>query len=437
MIQNYILKLLKKSGLSYLCFPKQVAQNLQVMEKDENVYYKQKITYVGGLILAGIMLAAAYWVQNRLYGGKEVTSIERPMAYEEPANISLQAGRQENTFRMEIAPRILSREEADALVRELLAGMDRYILGVNESLEEVCDNLILPFEVEGYPFQIYWESSNEVLIDTNGMVDRSGLEEDTVVMLTAVLCYKDWTWESRIGVLVCQEVLTPEERYTRKLEELLQKSEEENRETEKWFLPSEFDGEALEFVQKKEDYDLLLAAGLCLTAGVAVWIGQDRDLDTSRKKRQQKFKDEYPALVEALALYISAGLNLQMTISYCVQDYIHRRPEGDLIRKCLQELQKDMQNGVSFAEAMERFAQTADDTDYRKLAGILNQGLLNGSASMVSLLKQEAERAREEKRRRVKIRGEQISTALIGPMMLQLGIVIALIMIPAFTGMNF
>ena len=437
MIQNYILKLLKKSGLSYLCFPKQVAQNLQVMEKSEEIYYRQKITYTGGLMLAGVALAVAYLVQNRLYGGNEITYIERPMAYEESANISLQAGRQEDTFRMEIAPRLLTREEADALVRELLAGLDRYILGANESLNRVHNNLILPSEVEGYPFQIYWESDKEALVDTDGTIYREGLEEDTVVMLTAILCYKDWTWEEQIGVLVCQEVLTPEERYTRKLEELLQKSEEENRETEKWFLPEEFDGEALAYVQKKEDYDLLLAAGLCLAAGAAVWIGQDRDLDTGRKKRQQIFKEEYPALVEGLALYISAGLNLQTAILYCVQDYTNRRPEGDLIRKCLQELQKDMQNGVSFAEAMEHFAQTADDTDYRKLAGILNQGLLNGSASMVSLLKQEAENAREERRCRVKIKGEQISTALIGPMMLQLGIVIALIMIPAFTGMNF
>ena len=437
MIPNYILKLLKKSGLSYLCFPKQVTQNLQVMEKDEDVYYKQKITYVGGLILAAVVLAAVYLVQNRMGGGEKVTYIERPLAYEESANISLQAGRQEDTFRMEIAPRILAREEADVLVRELLVGLDRYILGANESLNGVYHNLILPSEVEGYPFQIYWESDNEALVDTYGTVYREGLEEDTVVMLTSVLCYKDWTWEEQIGVLVSKEVLTPEEQYTRKLQTLLQKSEEENRETEKWFLPEEFDGEGLAFVQKKEDYDFLLAAGLCLVAGVAVWIGQDKDLDASRKKRQQIFKEEYPALVEALALYISAGLNLQTAISYCVQEYTLRRSEGDLIRTCLQELQKDMQNGVSFTEAMERLAQAADVAEYRKLAGILNQGLLNGSASMVSLLKQEAESAREEKRRRIKIRGEQISTALIGPMMLQLGIVIALIMIPAFTGMNF
>ena len=195
MIQNYILKLLKKSGLSYLCFPKQVAQNLQVMEKSEEIYYRQKITYTGGLMLAGVALAVAYLVQNRLYGGNEITYIERPMAYEESANISLQAGRQEDTFRMEIAPRLLTREEADALVRELLAGLDRYILGANESLNRVHNNLILPSEVEGYPFQIYWESDKEALVDTDGTIYREGLEEDTVVMLTAILCYKDWTWE--------------------------------------------------------------------------------------------------------------------------------------------------------------------------------------------------------------------------------------------------
>ena len=86
---------------------------------------------------------------------------------------------------------------------------------------------------------------------------------------------------------------------------------------------------------------------------------------------------------------------------------------------------------------MERFVAVTDDANYRRLAGLLSQGMLNGAQGLAVLLEKDVDKTREEKRRKSKVIGEQISTALIAPMMLQLGIVIALIMIPAFTGMQF
>ena len=86
---------------------------------------------------------------------------------------------------------------------------------------------------------------------------------------------------------------------------------------------------------------------------------------------------------------------------------------------------------------MERFIEAADDVNYRRLAGLLSQGMVNGAQGLAVLLEKEVDKTREEKRRQSKATGEQISTALIAPMMLQLGIVIALIMIPAFTNMQF
>jgi hypothetical protein len=101
------------------------------------------------------------------------------------------------------------------------------------------------------------------------------------------------------------------------------------------------------------------------------------------------------------------------------------------------DFQKDMQNGYGFSEALNRFAETADDVNYRKLVGLLNQGMINGVKGLSVLLEQEVEKSQEEKRRQSRVKGEEISTALIAPMMLQLGMIIALIMIPAFTSMQF
>ena len=86
---------------------------------------------------------------------------------------------------------------------------------------------------------------------------------------------------------------------------------------------------------------------------------------------------------------------------------------------------------------MEKLAEVADDANYRRLVGVLSQGMINGSQGLTALLEKEVDRTREEKRRQSKAEGERISTALIAPMLLQLGIVIALIMIPAFMNMQF
>ena len=432
-----IYSYLRKSRYAYLCFPGDIARNLKRMGKDEKTYYEQKITYTGGLILAGIVFGVFYLGCQKVRGEENVTFVQRPAADEEAKEIILQAGNQKEEYRLEIEPRMLSKTEADALAQEFLLKINDYILGENESMDMVTENLFLPIYVDGYPFEIYWESDKEAIIDTAGGVHRVGLKEDEIVILTAVLDYQDWSWEEQFGVMVCKESLSEEASYSRKLGQLLKEAEAAQREKEIWTLPEYFEGEKLSYQQKQKNYDLLIVAGLCVAAGAAIWIGQDYDLKLGREKRQQIFKEEYTTLVSSLALYIAAGMNLQTAVTYCVQDYIERRPEGDFMRECLQDLQKNLRNGQSFSAAMEHFAEAADDANYRKLAGILNQGLLNGSRGLAQILQQEAEMVREDKRRRIKIKGEQMSTALIGPMMLQLGIVIALIMIPAFTGLNF
>ena len=237
--------------------------------------------------------------------------------------------------------------------------------------------------------------------------------------------------------MLVREVLTEEERYERELGLLLEDAESGQRESGVWELPESFEEEKLEYQIVEEDYTILLLVALVLVAGAAVWIGQDQDLHASRSKRQEAFRAEYVSFAGSLAMYISAGLNLQAAMHLCTQDYLKRKPKEDLLRTALLEFQKNMQNGYGFLEALERLVATADDVNYRRLAGLLSQGMLNGAQGLASLLEKEVDKTREEKRRQSKVLGEQMSTALIAPMMLQLGIVIALIMIPAFTGMQF
>ena len=428
---------LKQSHLAVWCFPKAVCDDIHVLGKEEKSYYTQKITYVVGLMLFSKVLFTFYLVQWMNERNSVVKEFVRPEAYEETREVVVRAGKLDDIYQLEIAPVTLSKEQAEALFLEVTEGLSSYILGGNESLECVTENLYLPEYLSEYPFEIYWESDKEHIVDTLGVVNREGLGEDEVVMLTAVFRYEDWLWEEQFGILVCKEVLSEEEEDDRQWGYLLTESENHQRGDGTWVLPENFQGEALRVYAVEKDYTVLVLAGLVLVAAVAVWLGQDYDLHMGRQKRRAEFQNEYISFVESLSMYISSGLTLQAAMHNCMQDYVKRKSRGHLLRAALEEFQRDIENGCSFLEAMDFFAHKADRVEYRHLTGMLGQGMLNGSQGLSKALEQEVEKAREEKRRQSKIKGEQVSTALIGPMMLQLGIIIALIMIPAFTNMQF
>ena len=437
MMLKIIYEKLKQSHFAVWFFPKGVHQDAAVLGKKEESYYTQKLSYVGGLLLFAIVLLIFYSVQHMAELVTPTKEIIRPDAYEETQKIMLQAGIPSYTYELEVAPRILTKEQADTLFQQVIEKLDTYILGENTGLDCVTNNLFLPEYISEYPFEIYWESDNEHIVDTLGTVNREGLTEDEVVMLTAVFRYQDWLWEEQFGILVCKEVLTEEESYKRQLGSLLTESEKGQRQEREWVLPEDFEGEDLQVYTLKKDYTLPVLSGLILLTAVAVWIGMDHDLHMDRQKRRSQFQEEYLSFVGSLSLYISAGLTLQAAMQYCTRDYVKRKPQSNLLRNALQEFGRDLQNGCGFTEAMNHLADKTDDANYKRLGGILNQGILNGSKGLAEALDQEAGKIREEKRRQNKIKGEQVSTALIAPMMLQLGIIIALIMIPAFTNMQF
>lgn len=432
-----IYKKLKKSRMSQVLFPKGVLQDIQKLGKQEVVYYTQKIKYAVGLLFLFLFLIILYVVGQIREGSKTVQLIARPKIYEETQNIVIRAGEEESLYELELGARTLSKEEAEAYLAEATEQLKSVMLNGNASVDCVTGNLLLPESLPEYPFEIFWESDRDGVVDSYGVVNRTGLTEDTLVMLTAVFTYQEWMWEESFGVLVCQEVLTEQEAYVRSLGTFLQESEKGQRGENVWSIPDTFAGKDLTVKLVKKENTLLILSGLLLLAGVCIWRGQDYDLHTVREKRREAFAAEYISFVESLSMYLSAGLTLPAAMQHCAADYTRRKKPDHPLRNCLQEFQRDIQNGCSFLEAMELFAEKTDEAAYRRLAGILSQSIVNGSSGLAEQLVQEVEKLREEKRRKSKVKGEQISTALIAPMMLQLGVIIALIMIPAFSNISF
>lgn len=87
-------------------------------------------------------------------------------------------------------------------------------------------------------------------------------------------------------------------------------------------------------------------------------------------------------------------------------------------------------------EALRRFGERNPLREYRKLALLLEQNLRKGTRELLAMLDREELLAFELRQNLAKKAGEEASTRLLLPMIGLLGIVMAILLIPAMMTMN-
>ena len=95
-----------------------------------------------------------------------------------------------------------------------------------------------------------------------------------------------------------------------------------------------------------------------------------------------------------------------------------------------------MNSGISEAVAIAEFGDRCGIHCYIKFANIIEQNLRRGSKDMVYALKSEVNSAVNARKNNVLKEGSEISTKLLGPMVIMLIISIVIIMVPAFLSIN-
>ena len=137
------------------------------------------------------------------------------------------------------------------------------------------------------------------------------------------------------------------------------------------------------------------------------------------------WKYQYPDMIHKLVLYLGAGLSIRsafarLSDSYETALYAYRETEA----------------GVPESVAYEHFGKRTGLQSYVKLAALLNQNLKRGTGTLFLRLEEEALQSSQERIQNGKKLGEEAGTKLLIPMVLMLGVVMLMIMIPAFTGLG-
>ena len=406
------------------------------MEKQVREHYLSLYTLLLMVVFVGDLFCLAAWFSAhsaaRLIDGGY---LPRNACGEGDVEVGLKAeipGVQEEIFDYLLAERKLTEDELEKSYAEAAALLPDAVLNGNACLEDVQKDLKLVSDLQGYPFQISWESGAYSLVNTDGTVHNEELAGGEVVTLTAKFRYEDWFRELQIPIQINPAIYTPEEALRMRMEELLREREEGSRSAEVMELPDQIGTHPViwsEIIEDGSGYFLIL---VMLAAGVLYW-GKARELDQKLDARKRQLLLDYPEIVNKLALDMGAGMTVRNAFLKMGEDYKKHKEEREkyvyeeILMTCY-----ELQSGRSETDAYAHFGKRCQVQSYMKLSALLSQNIRKGSNDLLRILRQEADNAFTERKNQAKKLGEEAGTKLLIPMMMMLCVVMVIIMIPAY-----
>lgn len=426
----------------------QVKNDLKKLHPKENVtaleteYYIQKIALVLMIISVGTLLGTAVKLQadsQRKLNSQNL--IFRGNPGEKAGELLLEArigSGFSHKFSIEVRSRQLKSEEAEELEGVFWGQLRERILGSNESLGSVKQNLELVEALDGFPFLVNWRSSKPGLVGYDGMVYGTENPEGESAVLTAVVEYGELSWTHDLEVKILPPDRTREEWISFQVEAMLQEAQEKEPSQESWQLPAEWEGEHISWKKQVEDNSLLFW-GMAAAAALCVYFFRDRDLHEQLAEKEKLMRWDYPLIVNKLVLYLGAGMTVRGSFSKIAGEYCRVKEKGGPKRPAYEEMVyacHELETGISEGTAYERFGKRTGLQEYVRLSTLLNQNLKKGSSTLLMRLREEAEKASREEKNRQRKTGEEASTKLLVPMVIILAVVMTLVMIPAFSSMG-
>lgn len=355
-------------------------------------------------------------------------------SYEEDLKLSVDNGREELTYLVEVPEQILTRAEEEGYLAAARDEISQEFPGENLSLDCIRERVVIRDSYQGGKVAAVWSFDNYEIMDYEGNVISEEIAEEGELVKASVelSCGESRTLEE-FYFQVLPVALNEQQILLRQLRKVIEAQGEAQGET---FLrlPEQIGEHQLSW-EEKRDYtsEEMLLFGAVLAMFIPL-------LEHSRKQEQQKRRKyllemEYPDMVSKMALLLSSGMTLQGAWRKIAYSYEEKRKSHTSIRMPAYEEMliacHEMETGTGEQRAYERFGERCGLAVYRKFSNILTQNLKKGSHGIVELLEQEADNAFEERKNAAKRYGEEAGTKLLFPMIIMLGIVIVILMVPA------
>lgn len=366
--------------------------------------------------------------ENRLYREDDKRSVELEWKVKEQATEG-KSDAKGGSVVLELKPQRVLPEKREELFKAAEEYVRDCIQGSNESLLQIRTELTFPEQVPGTEVTVRCIPGSYRWLNVDGSrTDRILPEEGAAETVTVVLEYYEETREFTLELWLLPKE-DAEGRFRKQLETELFVAEADNR-NEYLSLPKAVDGVAVEWnVKQESNATTILLLGVLATVCVGM-LGKKQRLDRIREREQELMAD-YPELVSKYLLLLNAGMSSRAVWERIVMDY---KKTGR--RRYLYEEMAlsghEIENGISEAKVYENFGKRCRLLPFMRFSAVLVQNLQKGARGALLLLEQEAVAAFAERKETAKRKGEEAGTKLLLPMIGLLGIVLVIVLFPAF-----
>lgn len=345
----------------------------------------------------------------------------------------------EQELSVHVAEQGLTKEEQQALLAAAEQEIAETFPGENESVDEIRKDVCIQSQYQDGQVTADWSFDSYQYVDLEGHVMNDSLEEEEILVKAVVeLGCDSQTLEYQFFFQICPKIYSEKEKINNKLkQELIKKNEKANDST--LVLPESIDDQTIIWKEKSERMPLKLLFLGMIAAGCVPLVEKSRKQE-EEKRRKEKLQSEYPELVSKLTILLGAGMTLFSAWNKIATNYSNKQKNNTIpIHPLYEEMLitcHEIESGVGEARAYERFGERCGLHRYRKFCSLLVQNLRKGTRGLVQLLEQEVSDAFEERKNLAKKSGEEAGTKMLFPMMMMFGIIIVIIMVPAFLSLQ-
>ena len=396
------------------------------------------------LIIIAIVLSIVFIISN-IFTDKSIGDIKRDRYGGDTKVIESDITAQFNDetvkkrVQVKIRPEGANTTEIAKRMEDLKFNLPDMIMGENESLDAVTNDLNLIKRDNESGIEISWKSSNESLIDSDGKLNLIDAEKGDFVMLTAYLRLGQASDDFNMQITLDEPNFSKNtsEKIELSLEKLIESISKEQA-GEKVTLPKST-GSGIKLSWATPDNTIYyFIPFFIILLGYYLYKKRYAGIDKKIKDDRESVGRDFPDFLSKLLLLLNAGMVISSALAKIADDYEMRKRKGEerYFYEELCEMQSRIRNSNTTLSA--EFSELALKTGRREVmrfSAILLDNIDKGSA-LAEKLAQESEMLWTMRKKTAEEKGRLAETKLTFPMVLQLLVIILITIAPTSLGMN-
>ena len=416
------------------------------ISKRINTYYMSKLKYSMYIIIIGIFVAVAIYINANKQSIISDGLIQRNTYMMGDKNITLKYKSdviEDGDISFNVSERKYTDEELNDMYPEFEDELIKKIIGKNESADYVTSDLCFTKTLSGYPFKIKYKTDKPSILTSDGIIKQDNLHNypnaqnniGVKVKITSNISYENFEQELVFYVCIYENKLSDSELFIKTLNESLAVENDYTKESEYYVLPKTINGQRISFYEPKDMTAIYLGFASLIVA-ILIYFLKDQELEKAVKHREDEFRYEYPRLINKFTLFYNAGMPVKaIWVKICKEYLDEKKHHAD--RKYLYEEMlftlKNIENGMREVDAYDDFAKRINLNEYSVFINLIIQAVQLGKKDLVEKMKTECENAFIERKNNAKRLLEEAGTKMLVPMFMMLAVVFIIILFPAFS----